>query len=182
MEEEEEKKRRERRRTGQLVACAAVWGRAHLISPSVTIFITMSGVASTLAKQRAKAAGFGTNANAVRYLNQDFEALRSQCLSRGALFCDPTFSAAPEALGFRELGPSSSKTRGVQWKRPGELTSNPQFIIGGATRTDICQGALGDCWLLAAIASLTLNEDVLARVVPSGQSFGDGYAGIFHFQ
>uniref|UniRef100_A0A8C9UZ06 calpain-2 n=1 Tax=Scleropages formosus TaxID=113540 RepID=A0A8C9UZ06_SCLFO len=142
----------------------------------------MSGVASTLAKQRAKAAGFGTNANAVRYLNQDFEALRSQCLSRGALFCDPTFSAAPEALGFRELGPSSSKTRGVQWKRPGELTSNPQFIIGGATRTDICQGALGDCWLLAAIASLTLNEDVLARVVPSGQSFGDGYAGIFHFQ
>uniref|UniRef100_A0A8C9VM69 Calpain 2, (m/II) large subunit a n=1 Tax=Scleropages formosus TaxID=113540 RepID=A0A8C9VM69_SCLFO len=152
------------------------------ISPSVTIFITMSGVASTLAKQRAKAAGFGTNANAVRYLNQDFEALRSQCLSRGALFCDPTFSAAPEALGFRELGPSSSKTRGVQWKRPGELTSNPQFIIGGATRTDICQGALGDCWLLAAIASLTLNEDVLARVVPSGQSFGDGYAGIFHFQ
>lgn len=24
-----------------------------------------------------------------------------------------------------------------------ELCSNPQFIAGGATRTDICQGALG---------------------------------------
>uniref|UniRef100_A0A8C8MKJ6 Calpain catalytic domain-containing protein n=1 Tax=Oncorhynchus tshawytscha TaxID=74940 RepID=A0A8C8MKJ6_ONCTS len=139
-------------------------------------------MASNLAKKRALAAGFGTNANAVKYLNQDFEALRAQCLNRGGLFSDPTFPAAPESLGFNELGPGSYKTRAVQWKRPGELCSSPEFIVGGATRTDICQGALGDCWLLAAIASLTLNEDVMARVVPVGQSFGESYAGIFHFQ
>uniref|UniRef100_A0A672GPY3 Calpain-2 catalytic subunit-like n=1 Tax=Salarias fasciatus TaxID=181472 RepID=A0A672GPY3_SALFA len=142
----------------------------------------MSGVASTLAKKRALAAGFGTNANAVRYLNQDFTSLRAECRSSGRLFCDPTFPAAPEALGFKELGRSSYKTRGVTWKRPTELVSNPEFILGGATRTDICQGALGDCWLLAAIASLTLNEYVMARVVPQDQGFGDDYAGIFHFQ
>uniref|UniRef100_A0A8C1DBH3 Calpain 2, (m/II) large subunit a n=1 Tax=Cyprinus carpio carpio TaxID=630221 RepID=A0A8C1DBH3_CYPCA len=114
--------------------------------------------------------------------NNNFESLRSECLSRGQLFCDTTFPAAPESLGFNELGPRSPKTRGVEWKRPGELTSSPEFIVGGATRTDICQGGLGDCWLLAAIASLTLNEDVLARVVPSNQGFGQDYAGIFHFQ
>lgn len=78
----------------------------------------MSGVASKLAHQRALAAGFGTNANAIKYLNQDFEQLRSQCLARGELFSDPTFPAVPESLGFNELGPNSSKTRGVQWKRP----------------------------------------------------------------
>uniref|UniRef100_A0A3P8TDP3 Calpain 2, (m/II) large subunit b n=1 Tax=Amphiprion percula TaxID=161767 RepID=A0A3P8TDP3_AMPPE len=142
----------------------------------------MSGVASTLAKKRALAAGFGTNSNAVRYLNQDFAALRAQSHSSGRLFCDPTFPAAPESLGFNELGRSSYKVRGVTWKRPTELVSNPEFILGGATRTDICQGALGDCWLLAAIASLTMNEYVMARVVPTDQGFGDDYAGIFHFQ
>lgn len=79
----------------------------------------MSGVASALAKKRAQAAGFGTNSNANKYLNQDFEALRRQCKSNGTLFTDPTFPAAPESLGFKELGPSSYKTRGIVWKRPG---------------------------------------------------------------
>lgn len=142
----------------------------------------MSGIASKLQHDRERAQGIGTNSQAVKYLNQDYEALRRNCLESGRLFEDDTFEAEVSSLGFNELGPSSYKVRGVTWTRPTDLCSNPQFISQNATRTDICQGALGDCWLLAAIASLTLNKQVLARVVPADQSFEDGYAGIFHFE
>uniref|UniRef100_F7C609 Calpain-1 catalytic subunit n=1 Tax=Callithrix jacchus TaxID=9483 RepID=F7C609_CALJA len=141
-----------------------------------------TGVSAQVQKQRAKELGLGRHENAIKYLGQDYEQLRARCLQSGTLFRDEAFPPVPQSLGFKELGPNSSKTYGIKWKRPTELLSNPQFIVDGATRTDICQGALGDCWLLAAIASLTLNDNLLHRVVPHGQSFQDGYAGIFHFQ
>uniref|UniRef100_A0A3Q1IRF0 Calpain-2 catalytic subunit n=1 Tax=Anabas testudineus TaxID=64144 RepID=A0A3Q1IRF0_ANATE len=121
----------------------------------------MSGIAATLQHRREKNQGVGSNSQAVKYLNQDYEVLRQRCFESGQLFQDETFPALPSSLGFKELGSASYKTRGVTWKRP----------------------TVSDCWLLAAIASLTLNQEVLTRVVPHGQSFKKGeYAGIFHFQ
>ncbi|XP_076020371.1 calpain-2 catalytic subunit-like isoform X1 [Genypterus blacodes] len=142
----------------------------------------MSAIATKLQHQRERAHGIGSNTQAVKYLNQDFEALRRDCLDRGRLFEDECFEALPSSLGYEDLGPVSYKTRGVEWTRPKDLCQNPQFIVANASRTDICQGALGDCWLLAAIASLTLNKQVLSRIVPHDQSFDQNYAGIFHFE
>ncbi|XP_065598270.1 calpain-8-like isoform X2 [Cyrtonyx montezumae] len=142
----------------------------------------MAGLAARLCQERAAAEGLGSCRKALSYLGQDYEALKQRCLQAGALFKDEEFPACPSALGYQDLGPYSFKTQGIVWKRPTELCDNPQFIVRGATRTDVCQGVLGDCWLLAAIASLTLNPDVLYRVVPKAQSFQEDYAGIFHFQ
>ncbi|KAI1886373.1 hypothetical protein AGOR_G00213350 [Albula goreensis] len=142
----------------------------------------VGGVSARIQSDRLKAEGMGSYEEAIQFMNQDFQALKQECLEGGWLFEDPCFPAEPPSLGFKELAPYSSKTREVEWMRPTELCEDPQFILGGATRTDICQGALGDCWLLAAIASLTLNEKLLHRVVPHGQTFQEDYAGIFHFQ
>nr|XP_055073650.1 calpain-2 catalytic subunit-like [Misgurnus anguillicaudatus] len=142
----------------------------------------MSSTAKFLAKRQNREGGVGTNKKAIPFKKQDYQSLKRQCLERKTLFYDLNFPAVSESLGYNDLGPNSTKVQGVEWKRPKELCANPQFIVDGAKRTDICQGELGDCWLLAAIASLTLNHNVLWRVVPPDQSFSDGYAGIFHFQ
>lgn len=44
------------------------------------------------------------------------------------------------------------------------------------------QGELGDCWLLAAVANLTLNEKLFHNVVPEDNSFDSDYCGVFHFR
>ncbi|XP_014031321.2 calpain-9 [Salmo salar] len=106
-----------------------------------------------------------------------FEQLRQECLQKKKLFEDPDFPACDSSLYYSQSVPIN-----FEWKRPGQLCENPEFIVGGADRTDICQGELGDCWLLAAIASLTLHKETLARVVPNDQGFDRSYAGIFHFQ
>ena len=51
--------------------------------------------------------------------------------------------------------------------------SDPQFIVDGATRFDVNQGCLGNCWFLAAVATLTLKQhkELFEKVVPSDQSF-----------
>ncbi|XP_041797250.1 calpain-9 [Chelmon rostratus] len=70
----------------------------------------------------------------------------------------------------------------VKWKRPKELCASPQFIVNGATRLDVRQGKLNDCWFLSAIASLSVHRSLLEKVVPLGQSFQDGYNGCFAFR
>uniref|UniRef100_A0A287CUI6 Calpain-3 n=1 Tax=Ictidomys tridecemlineatus TaxID=43179 RepID=A0A287CUI6_ICTTR len=132
-------------------------------------------------RERDRRNGEGTVAQPLKFEGQDFVVLKQRCLAQKCLFEDRVFPAGVQALGSHELS-QKTKMKAIMWKRPKEICENPRFIIGGANRTDICQGDLGDCWFLAAIACLTLNERLLFRVIPHDQSFTENYAGIFHFQ
>ncbi|XP_038639136.1 calpain-3-like isoform X9 [Scyliorhinus canicula] len=117
------------------------------------------------------------NKDVVSVKSEIFHNLKEECLRKGVLFEDEEFPANDSSLFYTKDMPFK-----LEWKRPPEICDNPKFIIGGASRTDICQGDLGDCWFLAAIACLTLNEKLLYRVIPRDQYFTENYAGIFHFQ
>merc|ERR1712088_1172735 len=84
--------------------------------------------------------------------------LARQCRQSGRLWEDPAF-------------PANSK-----------VLTDGNMIVGERDRFDINQGEIGDCWFLAALANLADDDDAFNRVVPSGQSFGSGYCGMFRFR
>ena len=74
----------------------------------------------------------------------------------------------------------------IKWKRPFHVFTNPKpkFIVDGATRSDVNQGFLGDCWMLASMSTLPFNEKFFSIVVPTDNKDFENpdYCGIFHFR
>ncbi|XP_063794002.1 calpain-1 catalytic subunit-like isoform X2 [Pseudophryne corroboree] len=92
------------------------------------------------------------------------------------------FSSAPLFVDSNFPEDEALHIQGIQWKRPKEICDSPCFIVDGATRMDVCQGNLSNCWFLSAVACLSLYPSLLEQVVPTGQDFEDGYNGKFKFQ
>ncbi|XP_046626933.1 calpain-A-like isoform X7 [Neodiprion virginianus] len=130
-------------------------------------------------RQVAKKVDLGERGSGIRAQGtvQDFNQLRQECLSNGTLFEDPEFPAQDDSIYF-----SRRPDRYIEWKRPMEIAHDPQLFVEGFSRFDVQQGELGDCWLIAAVANLTLHPNLFFQIVPEDQSFEDNYAGIFHFR
>lgn len=117
----------------------------------------MPGIVDRLLHSREKAQGVGSNSHAVKYLNQDFEALRRSCLERGRLFEDECFEALPSSLGYNELGPDSYKARGITWKRP-TVEWTRQYLSRVAGEGGGCDtiAYIYVCWSLWTVMSSAL--------------------------
>ncbi|PYI28877.1 cysteine proteinase [Aspergillus indologenus CBS 114.80] len=61
--------------------------------------------------------------------------------------------------GVRGYGGVPGSVHRVDW-----IFENPQFTIDGYSNTDIKQGANGDCWWLAAVATICSRQDLMDRI------------------
>ncbi|CAH1779514.1 unnamed protein product [Owenia fusiformis] len=109
-------------------------------------------------------------------MESTFTSLRDRLVQNKQLFEDPDFPAVDESIYHSDEVPDY-----VIWKRPKELCDNPKFFKEGASRFDLAQGAIGNCWFIAGAATLTTKPSLFNKVVLPGQTFSDNYAGIFRF-
>ena len=106
--------------------------------------------------------------------SQNYEKLRRFFNQAKFLFEDDEFP--PNETSLNNTGEENEfNVSKIVWKRAGELGSNPKFLVDGASRFDVNQGGIGNCWVLASIANLTMKKKLFAKVVPSNQSFDENY-------
>ncbi|XP_069028560.1 calpain-1 catalytic subunit-like [Embiotoca jacksoni] len=138
------------------------------------------GVCLNIMETRQKQDGYGSITNPDKLFGQDYQQLKTYCLSEGIMFIDNTFPPDRSSLGQGMLEPSDLAR--VVWLRPAKIAPHPSFILDGVSRFDFNQGQLGNCWFLASLGALTFQNHIFKQVVPLEQVFEEDYCGLFHFR
>ncbi|XP_078693465.1 calpain-5-like isoform X2 [Branchiostoma floridae x Branchiostoma belcheri] len=117
------------------------------------------------------------------FKGQNYSDLKKECEEKGELFTDPEFPPTEESLWYDQAIPAR-----IEWKRPRELCDNPRLFVEGVSAHDLNQGQLGNCWFVAAVASLTLEKELWKEVIPEYKEqewdpeHPENYQGIFRFR
>lgn len=95
-----------------------------------------------------------------------------------------TKTKADKGDGVSQLSPQGrmpgSKFRPASVKRVGEIFDDPKFYIDGPTANDVRQGRDGDCWLMAALCTMSNKPGLIERIcVAHDQDIGV-YGFVFH--
>ncbi|RXM98091.1 Calpain-2 catalytic subunit [Acipenser ruthenus] len=108
-----------------------------------------------LIRERERKDGEGSLVKPIRFVGQDFSALKEECLRKKTVFEDDYFQATVESLGYKELGPKSTKVKNILWKRP------KVRVVPGRQ----CEGFLNLLW-----DTLKLANKILVATTPMQSS------------
>jgi hypothetical protein len=97
-----------------------------------------------------------------------FNNLLQEYLNSGRIYEDGEFKPTSESIiGFGEKL-SSSQTqffKALEWRRPNEFFKGKQYgVFQDIQPNDILQGAVGDCYLLASLSSISEYKDRIKRI------------------
>ncbi|XP_033169292.1 calpain-D isoform X2 [Drosophila mauritiana] len=101
------------------------------------------------------------------------------CRDNNELFVDDSFPPAPKSLYYNPASGAAEGNPVVQWRRPHEINCDggaypPWAVFRTPLPSDICQGVLGNCWLLSALAVLAEREDLVKEVLVTKEICGQG--------
>ncbi|XP_039497371.1 calpain-D isoform X2 [Drosophila santomea] len=101
------------------------------------------------------------------------------CRDNSELFVDDSFPPAPKSLYYNPASGAAEGNPVVQWRRPHEINCDggaypPWAVFRTPLPSDICQGVLGNCWLLSALAVLAEREDLVKEVLVTKEICGQG--------
>jgi hypothetical protein len=73
------------------------------------------------------------------FYDQNYEEIKALCLKSNKLFVDETFPPDKTSISTK-----TNAGKQFEWKRPRDIISNPQFIVGTIQPTDLDQGQIGN--------------------------------------
>ena len=128
-----------------------------------------------------------------KFKNQNFDDIRTSCVSAGTKWTDPEFGPNDNSLGelliksWRKIYKKAHPTKEmeIEWKRVHEISSDARLFIQGYSEKDAEQGTLGDCWFVSSIASLALQHSLVKNVIPhpdQQELNGKNYCGVLLFR
>ncbi|GAX78084.1 hypothetical protein CEUSTIGMA_g5526.t1 [Chlamydomonas eustigma] len=103
------------------------------------------------------------------YLERVFRGLAcGLCVCCNCTFKDKQFPANPQSIGPWNGKSLDQIAQEIEWKRVEEICARggqhgAKLFSGKIEPADICQGQLGDCWLMSALACLADTEGAIQR-------------------
>lgn len=177
------------------------WAKFTTKAPGkATTVIPSNKYAERAARQSHKHAGTTTQASyeeAAAICKAKVAKIVKECRRVNQKYRDPHFDLeldlkwgvrdTLQSLGNREEaqneGPEPAKPQGFNprsVKRVMDVFEAPRFYIDGPTANDVRQGRDGDCWLLAALCTLSNKPSLIERVCVARDEQVGVYGFVFH--